>query len=85
MDKRRIKQVAKIVDMSEDVVKMIFTAELMRAARELMSSDRKSMTGIYGDLIPISPSEYDVCQTKLSQDFIDIIEGNTNEEVLKSL
>lgn len=85
MDNKRIKQVAKLSGLSEEVVKAVFIAELLRASRELMKTDRESVVGIYGDMYPISPDEYDVCQTKLSQEFIDIVQGNINTEILESL
>lgn len=85
MDNKRIKQVSKISGVSEDLVKAVFTAELLRAAREFMKTDREYSVGIYGEIYPLSPEEYDVCQTKLSQEFIDIIQGNPNPELLESL
>lgn len=83
MDTKRIKQVAKIAHVSEEVVKAVFVAELLRVTRELMKTDRKLCCGIYGDIYPNSHSEYDVCELKMSQEFLDIMEGNINPEILE--
>ena len=85
MDGKRIRQVAKISGVSEEIVKTVFTAELLRASRELIKSKREWVVGIYGEMFPKSPSEVDVCETKMNQEFLDIVEGNINPEIMESI
>lgn len=85
MNTTRIRQVAKLAGVSEDTVRLVITAELLRVSRELLINKRKWAIGIYGDLVPLDADNYDVCQTKLDKELLDMVEGNTNLSIIKSI
>ena len=85
MDRRKVRQIAKISGLSEEVVRAVLVAELVRSAQEFLKSDMKYSTNMYGDLIPLSDTDYDVCQVKLSKEFLDILDGHPSDEILEYL
>ena len=85
LNSKRIKQVAKIANVSEEVVKAVFAAELLRASRELMISDRKWFVGIYGEVFPKSPEDFDVGEIKVGEEFYNLITGKIDENLMESI
>lgn len=82
MDKRREKQLAKLAGVNVDLVQAIISAELLRIMRELIINNQEWAVGIYGDIVKISD---DVYQLKISQEFLDMINGDANDKLLETL
>ena len=84
MDKRVIKDIARIAEVPEELVSKVLSVELLFTVRQLIRTKGTWANTTLGNIVKPNP-EKDIFELKVSQDLLDMMEGKINPELLEGL